>query len=388
MRRIANVPGTADVRLQQSSQLSRVRRRCGSHARRRTGGDRARCHQQPGRQSLGQLSGGARILAQSAHRRVLSDRRPDAAISTSTQCPRWRTFRLRDRAGEAADSGRVSARFIATTAMRLSRTTPLNPPSTFMRPRRDAISAPSAADIQNVIDQRARATEGHDRHFARPSRNDEYGLFRPVLRPRGSDRADLSADRGQFSVLDRPIRDHHGASGGTCGIVWMLFTTGTPLSVPALTGAIMCMGVATANSVLVVSFARQELEGPATPCARLSRRASPVSGPVIMTALAMIIGMAPMALGLGEGGEQNAPLGRAVIGGLCLPPVATLAIRACRLQSCSWTRIESARRRRDRGRPIERRSLCPLISAADRALRLMAANSRRRNLGRVAVVVV
>ncbi len=108
------------------------------------------------------------------------------------------------------------------------------------------------------------------------------------------------------------------------GIVWMLFATGTTLSVPALTGAIMCMGVATANSILVISFARERLaeHGDAI-------RAAVEAGftrfrPVCMTALAMIIGMAPMALGLGEGGEQNAPLGRAVIGGLIFATIATL----------------------------------------------------------------
>jgi len=108
------------------------------------------------------------------------------------------------------------------------------------------------------------------------------------------------------------------------GIVWMLFATGTTLSVPALTGAIMCMGVATANSILVVSFARERLE--ATGDAMLAAVEAGVTRfrPVLMTALAMIIGMAPMALGLGEGGEQNAPLGRAVIGGLVFATCATL----------------------------------------------------------------
>ena len=108
------------------------------------------------------------------------------------------------------------------------------------------------------------------------------------------------------------------------GIVLFLFLTGTTLSVPALMGAIMCMGVATANSILLVSFARERLaeHGDAV-------RAAIEAGftrfrPVLMTALAMIIGMVPMALGLGEGGEQNAPLGRAVIGGLLLATVATL----------------------------------------------------------------
>ena len=108
------------------------------------------------------------------------------------------------------------------------------------------------------------------------------------------------------------------------GIVWMLFATGTTLSVPALTGAIMCMGVATANSVLVISFARERLEELGDPIAAALEAGFVRFRPVLMTALAMIIGMAPMALGLGEGGEQNAPLGRAVIGGLAFATVATL----------------------------------------------------------------
>jgi multidrug efflux pump subunit AcrB len=108
------------------------------------------------------------------------------------------------------------------------------------------------------------------------------------------------------------------------GIVWMLFATGTPLSVPALTGAIMCMGVATANSILVVSFARERLEHTGDAVVAALEAGFTRFRPVLMTALAMIIGMAPMALGLGEGGEQNAPLGRAVIGGLVFATVATL----------------------------------------------------------------
>src|SRR6202040_3086020 len=108
------------------------------------------------------------------------------------------------------------------------------------------------------------------------------------------------------------------------GIVWLLFATGTTLSVPALTGAIMCMGVATANSVLVVSFARERLEELGDPVAAAVEAGFVRFRPVIMTALAMIIGMAPMAFGWGEGGEQNAPLGRAVIGGLLCATVATL----------------------------------------------------------------
>jgi CzcA family heavy metal efflux pump len=108
------------------------------------------------------------------------------------------------------------------------------------------------------------------------------------------------------------------------GIVWMLFATYTSLSVPALTGAIMCMGVATANSVLVVSFARERLVELGDATAAALDAGFVRFRPVLMTALAMIIGMAPMALGLGEGGEQNAPLGRAVIGGLIFATIATL----------------------------------------------------------------
>ena len=108
------------------------------------------------------------------------------------------------------------------------------------------------------------------------------------------------------------------------GIVWMLFATNTTLSVPALTGAIMCMGVATANSVLVISFARERLAELGDATAAALDAGFVRFRPVIMTALAMIIGMAPMAFGMGEGGEQNAPLGRAVIGGLVFATIATL----------------------------------------------------------------
>jgi multidrug efflux pump subunit AcrB len=108
------------------------------------------------------------------------------------------------------------------------------------------------------------------------------------------------------------------------GIIWILFATHTTLSVPALTGAIMCMGVATANSILVVSFCRERLaeHGNATLAALEGGYVR--FRPVLMTALAMVIGMGPMSMGLGEGGEQNAPLGRAVIGGLIFATTATL----------------------------------------------------------------
>ena len=108
------------------------------------------------------------------------------------------------------------------------------------------------------------------------------------------------------------------------GLVWMLFLTGTALSVPALMGAIMCMGVATANSILVISFARERMDHHNDAVKAAIEAGFARFRPVLMTAFAMIIGMVPMALGLGEGGEQNAPLGRAVIGGLLLATAATL----------------------------------------------------------------
>jgi CzcA family heavy metal efflux pump len=112
--------------------------------------------------------------------------------------------------------------------------------------------------------------------------------------------------------------------GALAGIVWILLLTHTTLNVPSLTGAVMCMGVATANSILVISFARERMHDGLSPRDAALEAGHTRMRPVIMTALAMIIGMVPMALGMGEGGEQNAPLGRAVIGGLVFATVATL----------------------------------------------------------------
>ena len=117
--------------------------------------------------------------------------------------------------------------------------------------------------------------------------------------------------------------------GALAGIIWILLLSHTTLSVPSLTGTIMCMGVATANSILMVSFARERLnEGLGAKQAALQAGYVRIR-PVLMTALAMIIGMVPLSLGLGEGGEQNAPLGRAVIGGLIVATFATLFFVPC-----------------------------------------------------------
>jgi multidrug efflux pump subunit AcrB len=114
--------------------------------------------------------------------------------------------------------------------------------------------------------------------------------------------------------------------GAMAGILWMLFVTGTTLSVPSLMGAIMCIGVATANSILMVTFANDERETLASAHDAMLSAGHARMRPVLMTATAMILGMLPMSLGLGEGGEQNAPLGRAVIGGLLFATVTTLFV--------------------------------------------------------------
>jgi multidrug efflux pump subunit AcrB len=138
--------------------------------------------------------------------------------------------------------------------------------------------------------------------------------------------------------------------GALAGICWFLLLTRTTLSVPSLTGAVMCMGVATANSILMVSFAREQLdEGIPAVKAAVAAGYTRVR-PVLMTALAMIIGMVPMALGFGEGGEQNAPLGRAVIGGLLFATVATLFFVPS-VFAMFHSRLEASRARQaERGR--------------------------------------
>jgi multidrug efflux pump subunit AcrB len=117
--------------------------------------------------------------------------------------------------------------------------------------------------------------------------------------------------------------------GALAGIIWMLLLTHTTLNVPSLTGMIMCIGVATANSILVVSFGRERLDEGLNASQAAVQAGFVRIRPVLMTAIAMIIGMLPLSLGLGEGGEQNAPLGRAVIGGLIVATVATLYFVPC-----------------------------------------------------------
>ncbi len=175
----------------------------------------------------------------------------------------------------------------------------------------------------------AYAASGSAHHRARASADHEEFVHRPGIRIVGRDRSGLLADRGELSIVAGSLHHHHRLPGALAGICWMLLITHTTLNVPSLTGAIMCMGVATANSILMVSFAREQLDEGKSPLDAAIEAGFVRMRPVVMTALAMIIGMVPMAIGLGEGGEQNAPLGRAVIGGLLFATFATLFFVPC-----------------------------------------------------------
>ena len=181
------------------------------------------------------------------------------------------------------------------------------------------------AQIQKVIDAHAQdLPRGSTVQLARPGADHEQRLLGLIFGLIGAIVLIYLLVVVNFQSWSDPLVIISALPAALAGIVWMLFVTFTTLSVPALTGAIMCMGVATANSVLVVSFARERLEQLGDPIAAAIDAGFVRFRPVLMTALAMIIGMSPMALGLGEGGEQNAPLGRAVVGGLIFATAATL----------------------------------------------------------------
>ena len=197
-------------------------------------------------------------------------------------------------------------------------------------------------------------SQDHADLFARAGRHHEQLFLSPRPGPAGGHRSGIPVDGGQFSVLGGSVHHPVGAfPGALAGILWMLFVTQTTLNVPSLMGAIMCIGVATANSILMVVFANDErMEGKGARAAALSAGYTRLR-PVLMTAAAMILGMLPMALGIGEGAEQNSPLGRAVIGGLLLATVTTLFIVPDRLQLPAQTAArrprQADRRRRARG---------------------------------------
>ena len=182
-----------------------------------------------------------------------------------------------------------------------------------------------AADIDKILERiRKSSATWHSPGVARPGCNHALFLFGAWRRILGAIALVYLLIVVNFQSWLDPFIIITALPGALAGICWFFLLTHTRLSVPSLTGAVMCMGVATANSILMVSFAREQMdEGMPAFKAAVAAGYTRVR-PVLMTALAMIIGMVPMALGLGEGGEQNAPLGRAVIGGLVFATLATL----------------------------------------------------------------
>jgi multidrug efflux pump subunit AcrB len=253
--------------------------------------------------------------------------------TVTTQTPQFRMDTLNDLKNIPVFGGTVSQPEI------------LGNLATFQRAQTPALV--SHYDIQRVVDVLA-TTQGRDLGGVASDIDKVIDEFRPKL-PRGTfitERGQVETMRTSFAGLEYgilfavllvyllmvvnfqswldPFIIITALPGALAGIVWMLFVTGTTLNVPSLMGAIMCIGVATSNSILLVTFATGELQE-----GKNSMEAAIAGGvtrfrPVLMTALAMMIGMVPMALGLGEGAEQNAPLGRAVIGGLLIATVATL----------------------------------------------------------------
>ena len=324
LARVRKIPGVADARIQQSPNNPDLQHRRRPYPRAICRPDRARRHQQPRRQPRRLLAGRADLLSQSGERRFLLHRDADAAIPD----------RLAQRAADAADHGngrlavadprrhrRHQARDLECGGVAIRHSEPHPDLCHDLGPRsRRGRHRHSPGDRRH----RQGRAEGLLRGAARPGADHEQRLHRPLFGLLGAVVLIYFLIVVNFQSWSDPFVIITALPAALAGIVWMLFTTETTLSVPALTGAIMCMGVATANSVLVISFARERYEELGDPVAAALEAGFVRFRPVLMTALAMIIGMAPMALGLGEGGEQNAPLGRAVIGGLIFATFATL----------------------------------------------------------------
>ena len=326
LKRIRAIPGVADARIQQSQRAPLFK----------VDVDRTQA------QLLGlttrdvtnslvvNLAGSSQVAPtywlNPAQRRELPDRDADAAASW-TRCPRWPTLPVGNGANASAATlggdGALRARqrqrawSASTTSRRWCRSTP--PPRTATWARVAARHPQGARRNRAPTCRRAPRSRCWARcaPWSAPSRGLLFGLLGAV------GLIYLLIVVNFQSWLD-PAVIVSALPAALAGIVWMLFATHTTLSVPALTGAIMCMGVATANSVLVISFARERLDELGDAAAAALEAGFVRFRPVLMTALAMVIGMLPMALGLGEGGEQNAPLGRAVIGGLVFSTIATL----------------------------------------------------------------
>ncbi|HKT30173.1 efflux RND transporter permease subunit [Dyella sp.] len=272
------------------------------------------------------------------------DPKTGISYSIATQTPQYRMDSLQalknlpihSASGNSAASGSSSGSTISQTLQNLADFSRSEGPAIVThystRPTMDLYASVDRTDLGTVAGDVQRVIDEHSKHLPRDVN----------INLRGQTQTMQSSYRGLLggllfaivlvyllivvnfqSWLD-PLIIIAGLPAALAGLVWMLFLTGTTLSVPALMGAIMCMGVATANSILVISFARERLAHHGDPVQAAVEAGFQRFRPVLMTALAMIIGMVPMALGMGEGGEQNAPLGRAVIGGLVLATAATL----------------------------------------------------------------
>jgi multidrug efflux pump subunit AcrB len=272
------------------------------------------------------------------------DPKTGISYTLATQAPQYRIDTLQElknlpitsTSGSPASSSTSSGGYVSQTLENLASFGRSNGPAVVThystRPTMDLFGSVDKTDLGSVANDVQKVVDAHSKNLPRDVNIDIRGqvktmqasytgligglLFAIVL-------VYLLIVVNFQSWLD-PLIIIAALPAALAGLVWMLFLTGTPLSVPALMGAIMCMGVATANSILVISFARERLAHHDDPVKAAIEAGFQRFRPVLMTALAMIIGMVPMALGLGDGGEQNAPLGRAVIGGLLLATAATL----------------------------------------------------------------
>ena len=303
-----------------------LRRRYRPHPRPVCRPDDARRHQLAGGQPRRQRPGRADLLAQSGQRHHLQHRDADAAVPARfarrrcRTCRSWRRRRPRCRCWAASPTSAASQGNAVVSQYDLQ-----NMVQIYAAVQGRDLGA-VAADVRKVVAElavgaspkiRAVKVQGQVKTMESAFSGLLFGLLGAIVLIYLLIVVNFQSWSDPFVIIT-------ALPAALAGIVWMLFATNTTLSVPALTGAIMCMGVATANSVLVISFARERLAELGDATAAALDAGFVRFRPVLMTALAMIIGMTPMALGLGEGGEQNAPLGRAVIGGLIFATIATL----------------------------------------------------------------
>jgi len=332
---LLKIPGLVDLRIQQALNLPQIN----------VNVDRTRASlvglttQDVASNLLTALSGSSQVSPT-----FWVDPKTGISYSIATQTPQYRidtlqalkNLPIRSTNGSVASSNTSGGSTVSQTLQNLADFSRSNGPAIVThystRPTMDLYASVDRTDLGSVASDVQRVVAEHSKHLPRDVNIDVRGqvqtmqasykgllgglLFAIVL-------VYLLIVVNFQSWLD-PLIIIAALPAALAGLVWMLFLTGTPLSVPALMGAIMCMGVATANSILVISFARERLAHHGDPVQAAIEAGFQRFRPVLMTALAMIIGMVPMALGMGEGGEQNAPLGRAVIGGLLLATAATL----------------------------------------------------------------